>query len=98
MRFLAVLLAACLVFLPRAFAQMSSAQLPDLGDAGSSDLSLQTERRIGESIVRDIRMREPTYLDDPEVEEYLNSLGTRLVAAAPGARQDFEFFGIRDSS
>jgi predicted Zn-dependent protease len=81
---------------PRAFGQVQSAPLPDLGDAGSADLSPQQERRIGESIVRDIRLREPAYLDDAEIAEYLNALGARLIAAAPGARQDFEFFALRD--
>ncbi len=102
MRLLAWLLAACLVFLPRAFAQTQtspqSAPLPDLGDAGSAELTPQMERRLGESIMRDIRLREPSYLDDAEVAEYLNGLGARLISAAPGARQDFEFFAIRDSA
>jgi predicted Zn-dependent protease len=97
MRFLAWLLAASLAFLPRAFAQNSPVQLPDLGDASGSELSLPTERRLGESVMREIR-RDPDYLDDPEIAEYLNGLGARLVAAAPGARQDFELFAIRDSS
>jgi len=111
MRFLALLLAAFLLFLPRAFAQdrqlptfgrgdaldltPRAAPLPDLGDAGSSELSLTTERRIGETIMRDIR-RDPTFLDDAEIAEYLNGLGARLLAAAPGVRQDFEFFALRD--
>ncbi len=80
MRLLVFLLAACLAFLPRAFAQDAdkprgqdadkprfshvdpaplpapqAAPLPDLGDAGASELSLQNERRIGESVMRDIR-------------------------------------------
>jgi predicted Zn-dependent protease len=111
---LAASLAAFLPHVPRAFGQdtslprfgrsepepqpaLRSAPLPDLGDAGSSELSLQTERRIGESVMRDIR-RDPTYLDDPEVAEYLNALGARLTSAAPAARQDFEFFAIKDTS
>lgn len=102
MRFSAWLVAALLAFLPRAFAQplpaQLPAQLPDLGDSTASELSLQTERRIGESIARDIRLRDPSYLDDPEIIEYLDSLGGKLVLAAPGARQDFEFFPMRDSS
>jgi predicted Zn-dependent protease len=73
-------------------------QLPDLGDASGSDLPLQAERKLGESIMRDIRFHEPSYLDDPEIAEYLNNLGAQLSAAAPGARQDFELFAIRDSS
>jgi predicted Zn-dependent protease len=98
MRFLAWLLAASLAFVPRAFAQNSPVLLPDLGDASGSELSLQVERKIGESIVRDIKFREPDYLDDPEVAEYLNGLGARLTSAGTGGRQDFEFFAIRDTS
>ena len=98
MRFLVWLLAASLAFLPRAFAQNSPVRLPDLGDASGSDLSLQTERKIGESIVRDIKFRDPSYLDDPEVAEYLNGLGARLSNAGTGTRQDFEFFAMRDAS
>ena len=52
MRVIAWLLAASLAFLPRAFAQNPAVRLPDLGDASGSELSLQTERKIGESIVR----------------------------------------------
>jgi len=102
---MAWLLAATLVFSPRAFAQYSAArpsapssQLPDLGDASGAELSPQTERKIGESIMRDIKFREPSYLDDPEVTEYLNDLGARLSNAGTGMRQDFELFAIRDSS
>jgi beta-barrel assembly-enhancing protease len=93
MRFLACVLAALLALMPRAFAQ----PLPDLGDSGASELPLHTERRIGETIMRDIR-RDPAYLEDAEIAEYLNGLGARLSAVAPGARQDFEFFPLRDSS
>ena len=98
MRFIACLLAASLVFLPRAFAQNPPVRLPDLGDASGSEFSLQTERKIGEMIVRDIKFRDPSYLDDPEVTEYLNDLGSRLSNAGTGMRQDFEFFAIRDPS
>ena len=98
MRFLACLLAASLAFVPRAFAQNAPVPLPDLGDASNSELTLQTERKIGESIMRDIRFREPSYLDDPEIIDYLNGLGARLAGVGAGARQDFEFFAIRDAS
>ncbi len=78
--------------LPAAMAQT----LPDLGGTVAGPLSPQVERRIGESIVRDIRYRDPAYVDDPEITEYLNNLGGRLVAASPGARTDFEFLAVRD--
>jgi len=92
-----MLLVLSLAVVPRAFAQ-KAAPLPDLGDASGADLSPQVERKIGESIVRDIKFREPTYLDDPEVAEYLNGLGARLAGASTSGRQDFELFAIRDPS
>ncbi len=70
--------------------------LPDLGGGGDAGLSPQMERRIGESIMRDIRFRDPSYLDDPEIADYLGNLGARLVRTSAGARQDFEFFAMRD--
>jgi len=88
MRFLLVLL----VLASPAFGQ----PLPDLGGGGDAGLSPQVERRIGESIMRDIRFRDPTYLDDPEIADYLGSLGARLVRSSPGARMEFEFFALRD--
>ena len=88
------LLALFLLLLPPAQAE----GLPDLGDAGQVALSPQMERRIGESIIRDIRLRDPAYVDDPELIEYLNALGNRLVADSQDVRQEFEFFLIKDST
>src|SRR5438034_3913271 len=48
--------------------------------------------------MREIRLREPTFLDDPELTEYVNEVGVRLVAARPEVRQDFEFFMVRDTT
>jgi predicted Zn-dependent protease len=93
------LLVAAIALAPRAFAQpilpQTAAPLPDLGGAGDNSISPQTERRLGESIMRDIRFREPSYIDDPELSEYLGNLGARLTRVS-GARQDFEFFVLRD--
>ncbi len=69
--------------------------LPDLGGSGEAVLSPQTERRLGESVVRDIRQNDPTYVDDPELAEYLGTLGAKLTSAAH-ARYDFQFFVLRD--
>lgn len=91
-------LAVVLALAPAAPLPALAQLLPDLGDASSADLPPQLERRIGESIVRDIRLREPSYADDPEVADYLGVLGARLLSVAAGARFDFEFFVIRDAS
>lgn len=72
--------------------------LPDLGDVAASDLSPLAERRLGQSIMQDIRARDPAWLDDPEVEEYLEGLGRRLVAASPNPEQTLAFFVVRDNT
>ena len=94
MRLLAFFLLAALTLGPRAFAQ----SLPDLGGPGDAALSPQMERKVGESIVTEIRSRDPTYIEDPEVSDYLGNVGARLTQVMTGARYDFEFFVIRDSS
>ncbi len=94
MRILLILLVLVASLAPRAMAQT----LPDLGDGAGGVLPPMVERKIGESIVREIRQRDPAYLDDPEIADYLNDLGSRLAAAIPGGRQDFEFIVIRDNS
>ena len=40
--------------------------------------------------------RAAAYINDPEVNDYLNELGHRLVAASKDVKQDFEFFGVPD--
>ncbi|MEI7612869.1 MAG: M48 family metalloprotease [Betaproteobacteria bacterium] len=72
--------------------------LPDLGESARSDFSPQLERRLGESIMNEIRLREPSYVEDPEVNDYLNRLGHRLADASSNPTGDFHFFAIRDNS
>jgi beta-barrel assembly-enhancing protease len=55
--------------------------LPALGDSVSDDLSVGTERRIGDQIMRAIR-QDPDYLDDPVLLEYLQSIWQPLVGAS----------------
>lgn len=71
--------------------------LPDLGEAAQAEFSPAMERRIGESVMLDIR-RDPAWLGDPEVNSYLNRLGNRLSAQSAEARQEFEFFALRDTT
>jgi predicted Zn-dependent protease len=72
-------------------------RLPELGDASQEILSPFQERRIGESIIRELRAS-GAYMDDPEVNDYLDTLGHKLVAAGSDTRQDFEFFAVPDPS
>ena len=61
-----------------AYAQV---RLPSLGESASRDLSVGAERRLGEQIMREAR-RDPEFLDDPVLQEYLLSIWQPLVAAA----------------
>lgn len=91
---LCALLAGLLILAPPAWPD----GLPDLGDSSRDDLSPQAERRLGESIMSEIRLREPTYLDDAEIAGYLNRLGARLAEHSPEVGSDFNFFVIRDNT
>ncbi len=71
--------------------------LPDLGEAAQGEFSPAMERRVGESIMLEIR-RDPAWLDDHEVSSYLNRLGNRLSSQSEEARQEFEFFALRDTT
>lgn len=70
--------------------------LPDLGELERGGLSVQTERRLGERYMVEIR-RDPAYLDDPEVAAYIGQLGQRLASHIEGPHPEFEFFVIKDS-
>ncbi|MBL8324733.1 MAG: M48 family metalloprotease [Rubrivivax sp.] len=61
--------------------QAPAPRLPALGDAGSEELTLGEERRIGEQIMREAR-RDPAWLDDPVLLAYIQSLWQPLVEAA----------------
>lgn len=74
-------LSLCLTALPPPPAAWAAdaPQLPHLGDG--SELSLSAERRLGDRIARAI-YRDPDYLDDPVLTDYLQSLWMPLLAAA----------------
>ena len=71
--------------------------LPDLGDVSSTSLSDTQETTIGNRIMRDVRT-DPAYIDDPEIADYINALGTRLLSGATGPHRDIDFFVVRDDT
>lgn len=71
--------------------------LPDLGDVAQTAITPQMEQQIGEQSMFQIRASE-RYLDDPELTDYLNRLGARLVAQSSEPSQPFEFFLIEDAT
>ena len=83
------------MYVPFAQAANSLNNLPDLGDASDAALSEAQERAIAKRIMLDVR-GERSVVSDPEISDYINQLGSRLVAAAADAttdkRRTFEFF------
>jgi len=70
-------------------------ELPEIGTAGFSVLSIDKERQIGGAMMRHIRASQPL-LNDPVLIEYINDLGNRLVKNAHDVNYSFEFFIIRN--
>ena len=59
----------------------SAIRLPALGDAAGEDFTVGTERRLGEQIMAELR-RDPDYLDDPLLLDYVQSLWAPLLSVA----------------
>ena len=68
-------------------------KLPDLGTSALQVLPLEKEQALGEVMMMQLRARSPI-VGDPVLEEYLTSLGNRLVANANDVRFPFRFFWI----
>ena len=95
-RLLAGLLSVSLAGSPM-LAQAQLERLPDLGAAGGDVLSGASERRLGESVMRELRAN-GTVFDDAELSEFLNQFAARLTATPQARGTAFEFFAVRDRS
>ncbi len=74
-----------------------AADLPDLGEVSRQYFSDQEEQAMGRAIMRDV-YADPRYLDDPEIESYLNQLGYKLVSVSTRNQREFTFFVVDDPS
>lgn len=92
MKAIKILLTCVLFAVPAAIGQ----NLPDLGDVSQSEMTALQERRLGESIMLEVRS-DPSYSEDTEITDYLNSIGNKLVGASSDSRQEFNFFLMMDS-
>jgi beta-barrel assembly-enhancing protease len=68
-------------------------QLPDLGASALSTLTIEKEQRLGAIIFEQVR-GQASVVQDPLIDEYLNSLGNRLVANAEDVKFPFTFFAV----
>ncbi|MBP8035229.1 MAG: M48 family metalloprotease, partial [Burkholderiaceae bacterium] len=78
---------------PASWAQ--PAAVPTLGSPASAELSPAVERRLGEAIMVQGR-RDPEYINDPDLSQYLNEMGRKIAAFAPGGAPQIDVFGVRN--
>lgn len=71
--------------------------LPDIGTPADATITRSDEYQIGLMIVRGLR-DQGQILEDPEVNDYIQSLGSRIAAQAQSGGQRFQFFVVRDPS
>lgn len=76
---------------------VAAADLPDLGEVSRQYFSDQEEQALGRAIMRDV-YADPRYLDDPEIESYLNQLGYKLVSVSSRNQREFTFFVVNDTT
>lgn len=76
--------------------QQDKNKLPEIGAAGSSILSIDKERIVGDAMMRHLRATQPI-LHDPVITEYLNHLGNRLVRNAQDVNYKFKFFVLNNN-
>lgn len=90
----ASVLAALLCGVP-ALAQDSRGDLPDIGNPATTTISLEDEYKIGRMIVKGLR-DSGQVVEDPEVNEYIQSVGSRIASFAHEGAQRFTFFVVKD--
>jgi predicted Zn-dependent protease len=71
--------------------------LPDLGSPEAAIISHEEERQLGYMIVQELRDQN-ALIEDPELSEYVNTIGDRLAAQSPDGAQGFQFFIVKDSA
>ena len=94
MRRLAVLFLSLLTTAANA---QTATELPDIGNPAGAVITESDEYRLGRMIVKSLR-DEGVVLEDPEVNEYLQSIGSRIAAQTPDGGRPFQFFAVRENT
>jgi len=73
-----------------------ASQLPDMGSPENAILTKNDEYQIGLMAMRQLRGQD-LILEDPEVSDYIQHLGSRLAAQARDDDQNFQYFVVRST-
>ena len=79
-----------------ATAEVTTLDLPDIGDSTGGLLSPEFERRLGQAFLSQVR-KQADIVSDPEINTYIESIGYRLVSQSDNNEQQFTFFIINDT-
>lgn len=97
-RLCATILSALLTFSAASSqAHGNSNTLPDIGSSALSTISYEKEKVLGDILMRQTRARLPVNYD-PLIEDYINTLGNKLITYADDIHFPFNFFTVRDKS
>ena len=91
----AVVASLCLPVWVAAPAMAQPTGLPSMGAASNADLSPALEQALGDLIIAQGR-RDPMYVHDAEINQYLNDMGQRLARHATGSAPFIDVFGVLD--
>lgn len=91
LRLHSLLIAACVLALTvPAAAQQADVRLPSLGSSADTVMSPQEAAQYGAEFLRQLRAAH-LVLDDPQIDQYLRTLGYRLVSASADPTQHYTF-------
>lgn len=68
-------------------------QLPDLGSQAANMLSDNEAELLGKAFIRHSRYQQP-YISDPELVDYINRLGNKLLSVSEDADKSYRFYLI----
>ena len=68
-------------------------QLPDLGSQAANLLSSREAAILGKSFIRQSRFQQP-YISDPELVNYINRIGQKLLAVSADSEKEYKFYLI----
>jgi beta-barrel assembly-enhancing protease len=74
----------------------SGADLPELGSPAAAVLSKTDEYRLGAMVAQELRDQN-AMLEDPEVSEYVQSVGQRLAAQTLDGGEGYQYVVVKDS-
>ena len=71
--------------------------IPEMGTAGALGITVQREMAIGDFFLRTARSMLPV-VDDPVLNEYVSTLGQRLLSHADNVQFPFDFFVVKNDT